>query len=142
MSLLQHILALAARVLLSVVFLWGGAMQIVFFWHDTLSQLQDKGLPYPVTLLALAVAAQLIGGLSLLLGLQARWGAVILILFLVGATGLMHDFWIHDPASPEYLMQAIQFLRNLGLLGGMCLILAFGPGGFAADTFLRKRPAA
>lgn len=142
MSLVQHILALAARVLVSVVFLWGGATQIVYFWDGSVAQLQTMGLRYPVLLLALAVAGQLIGGLSLLLGLRARWGAVILILFLVGVTGLMHNFWIYAPDTAEYLAEAIAFLKNLGLLGGLLMILAFGPGGFAADTFLEKRPGA
>lgn len=142
MSLVQHVLALVARVLVSVVFLWGGAMQIVFFWNDSLARLQAMQLPYPGLLLALAVAGQLIGGLSLLLGLRARWGAAILILFLAGVTGLMHNFWTYQPDSVEYLTEAIQFLKNLGLLGGLLMILAFGPGAFAADTFLQKRPSA
>lgn len=139
MSLIQHVLALVARVLVSVVFLWGGATQIVFFWDNSVDQLQAIGLPVPWLLLSLAVVGQLIGGLSLLVGLFARWGATILILFLVGVTGMMHNFWIYAPDSPEYVTQAIAFLKNLGLLGGLLMILAFGPGGFAADTFLHKK---
>lgn len=139
MSLVQHVLALVARVLVSVVFLWGGATQIVFFWDSSVGRLQEMGLPLPMLLLSLAVVGQLIGGLSLLLGLFARWGATILILFLVGVTGLMHNFWIYAPDSAEYVVEAIAFLKNLGLLGGLLMILAFGPGGFAADTFLQKK---
>ncbi len=140
MALIQHILALAARASLSVIFLWGGVTQIIFFWDNSVAQLQEMGLPYPESLLALAVGGQLIGGLLVLLGLRTRFGATILILFLVGVTGLMHAFWLYEPDSEEYLMQAIAFLKNLGLLGGLLMILAFGPGGFAADTFLQKRP--
>lgn len=139
MSLVQHILAFVARVLLSVIFLWGGAVQVVFYWEDSVTQLRDIGLPFPVPLLAVAVVGQLIGGLSLLLGLWTRWGATILILFLVGVTALVHNFWIYAPDSTEYLVEAIAFLKNLGLLGGLLMVLAFGPGGFAADTFLRKK---
>jgi len=140
MSLVQHVLVLLARVLLGMFFLWSGANQIIIFWVDSVAQLAQKGLPNPEAMLALAVAAMLIGGLSLVLGLRARWGAVVLILFLLAATALTHDFWNEDPTTPEYVSQAIHCLKNLGLVGGLCMVLAFGPGGFSADTFLRKRP--
>ena len=40
----------------------------------------------------------LVGGLSIILGFKARLGAVLIILFLVPVTFMMHKFWdITDP---------------------------------------------
>ena len=140
MSAVQHLLALLARLFLSAVFLWSAFHHIVLSWAESMEGLRAKGMPLPEVMMALAVAGMLVGGLSVLVGMRARWGAVILILFLIPTTLVMHDFWNYDPASPEYLGQAINALKNLGLLGGLLTVLAFGPGGFSADTFLRKRP--
>jgi putative oxidoreductase len=51
-------------------------------------------LPMPVT--ALGFAAQVVGGLSVMLGIFPAWGAALLILFLVGATELFHNFLVFE----------------------------------------------
>jgi len=141
MSILQHLVALLARILLAVIFIWSGANQIILSWGNTIQELEDRNVPFPHVMLLLAVIAMLAGAMSLVLGLRARWGAVLLILFLAPTTLMMHDFWVHEPSTQAYTAQAIECLKNVGLLGGLLMVLAFGPGGFSADTFLRKRPA-
>jgi len=140
MSLVQHLVALLGRIVLGSVFVWGAANLIILSWAEAVSELESRQVFYPNVLVLLAMLAMLLGGLSLVLGLRARLGAFLLVLFLVPATAILHDFWVHDPASPEYTALAVEFLKDLGLLGGLLMVLAFGPGGFSADTFLRKRP--
>jgi putative oxidoreductase len=141
MSIFQHLVVLLARILLAAIFIWSGANQIILSWANSTTELGERNVPFPSVMLLLAVIAMLAGGMSLVLGLRARWGAVLLILFLLPTTLIMHDFWVHEPSAQAYTVQAIECLKNLGLVGGLLMVLAFGPGGFSADTFLRKKPA-
>jgi putative oxidoreductase len=91
-------------------------------------------------LLVLAVVCWLVGGLSVLVGLKARLGAALLILCLVPATMLLHNFWA--VGSTEMGNEIEHFAKNLGLAGGLLLVIAFGAGGFSIDLFLRMRKGA
>lgn len=140
MSLVQHLVALLGRIALGSVFVWGAANLMILSWAEALEELQGRQVIFPNALLLLAMLAMLLGGLSLILGLRARWGALLLILVLVPTTAILHDFWVHDPTAPQYTELAVALMKNVGLLGGLLMVMAFGPGGFSADTFLRKRP--
>jgi putative oxidoreductase len=79
-----------------------------------------------------ATAVELGCGVALVLGLFARQAAVILFLFTIAATLMFHNFW----AAPEaqIVTQTINFLKNLGLLGALALIAAYGPGSYAVNA--------
>jgi len=86
----------------------------------------DHLLPLAPTLLVLATIAELGGGLLILLGLQVRFGAFILCLFLIPTTFLFHNFWALE--GSEQQLQMIMFLKNLSIFGGALVLLAFGKG--------------
>ena len=90
-----------------------------------------KGLPAASLLLALAIAFELFGGLSVLTGFKTKLGAILLIIFLVPVTLVFHNFWAVPPE--QMVMQKIQFLKNLSIIGGLALLIAFGPGRYAVD---------
>jgi putative oxidoreductase len=150
-TLFQHVATLAGRILLSAIFLTSGVNHILH-WGDTIGFMDSKGIPMPHVLLPAAIVCLLLGGLSVLIGLRARLGAALLILFLVPVTLLFHNFWTVDPgAVAEYgdtvqinlqLAEMGNFMKNLGLLGGLLMVLAFGAGGFSVDMFLRLKKAA
>ena len=63
----------------------------------------------------------LAGGLSVLLGVQPRWGALLIALFLVPAAFTVHKFWgIADPMMAAN--QAAHFWKNIALTGA-CLMV-------------------
>ena len=75
----------------------------------------------------------LVGGLSILLGYKAKWGAWILVAFLVPVTVMMHRFWgIIDPQMAT--MQGAMFMKNLSMLGAALLIAYFGAGPLSLDA--------
>ena len=78
----------------------------------------------PAALIAPAIIGgrilQFLGVLATLTGVQPQLGAIALILFLVPATVIAHDFW--DYAGAERQLQLINFLKNLAMLGGLVLI--------------------
>jgi len=145
----QHVIALLGRVLLSLIFLLSGAHHIVD-WAGTVAHMRSKGVAlehllganggtfFVHLMLALAIIFLLAGGLSVLLGFRARWGAVSLLLFLAPTTLIFHNFW--SPGVADAQAQMIHFMKNLGLAGGLLMVLAFGSGGFSVDTFLPQLP--
>ncbi len=111
-------IALAARVLLTLPFLRDGLSKIVEFDITAVG--------------AIAIALEVLGGLSILAGYRARLGALALIVFLVPATLIFHDFWTFTGQAA--MLQRVSFFNNLGLLGGLALVAAFGSGAISVDA--------
>ena len=89
------------------------------------------GLPLPVVGYAIALVAEVGGGLLLLLGYQTRYAALGLAVFTVAAAiGFHHNFADQN--------QMIHFLKNLAITGGLLQIFAFGPGSFSLDARAAK----
>ncbi len=134
---------------MSPLFIFAGVNHLLN-WNGTIRYMTDKGMgmedlfgglsPIVVQiLLAGATAFLLLGGLSLLLGIRARWGAVLLIVFLIPAALIFHDFWNYDGQLRQ--LQAANFMKNVTIAGAMLMVLAFGPGGWSLHTLRRRRRA-
>ncbi|MEL7009433.1 MAG: DoxX family protein [Cyanobacteria bacterium J06648_1] len=119
-SAVNHYISFLARIFLSSIFLWSGTNKII----DPLASLAKmtaQGMPFTSVLLVGAIALEILGGLSVLLGIKPRWGAVMLVIFLVPATLIFHtDF------STE--LEQAMFLKNLAMLGGLLLLIQNGGG--------------
>ena len=59
----------------------------------------------------------LLGGLGVLLGCRTRFGALVLVIFLVPVTLVMHNFW-SAPDAMTHELQKVMFMKNLAMLGG------------------------
>jgi putative oxidoreductase len=80
----------------------------------------DKRVPTDArTLVQVNGAVQFIGGLLLMTGLR-RPAAAALAATLVPRTLAGHRFWAHRDPEQQALQQT-QFLKNLGLMGGLIL---------------------
>lgn len=79
------------------------------------------GLPRPELLVRVNGAAMVAGGLGLLSGVWQRMAALGLIASLGATTVVGHPFW-REEAGPGRTMQRVQFLKNLGLIGGLALV--------------------
>jgi putative oxidoreductase len=119
----------AARVGLGLIFLASGLGKLAG-WSGTVGYAASKGVPE--VLLAGAVALELFGAASLLLGWKTRWGVVALLVFLVPVTALFHGPWSAQGA--EVQLQTIQFLKNLSIAGGLLAVASTGPGAFSVDA--------
>ena len=85
------------------------------------------GLPEDETLVRANGAAMMVGGAALGVGVLRRAAAAGLIASLVPTTLAGHAFWREaDPAARG--QQRTQFLKNLGLVGGLLLVIAEAPG--------------
>lgn len=75
-------------------------------------------------LMGLHIVLELVGGISMILGIRVRLAAFLLILALLPATLLYHNFWMLE--GDNAALQAIMFLKNLSILGGLLVIWALG----------------
>ncbi|MCW8306991.1 DoxX family protein [Acidiphilium sp. PA] len=121
---------LLGRLALATVFLQAGLSKLTA-WPGIVHLLTRLHAPYPLLGAIIAIASQLTGGLMVALGLRARTGALILILFTLGANWLTHRFWLmHGPAAAA---AEIQCLLDLAICGGLLILASTGPGRFAVD---------
>ena len=122
--------SLAARILLAAIFIQSGFGKITGF-EGTVGYIAAKGLPVPQLAAAGAVAVELLGGLLLVVGWQARWAAAAIFLFLIPTT-----YFFHNPSglpADQVQMQMIQLMKNVAIAGGMLMVVAFGPGAWLLD---------
>jgi uncharacterized membrane protein YphA (DoxX/SURF4 family) len=126
---------LLGRVLLALIFVASGLVK-AFDAARAAESMTTKGLPMASVLLWVAIACELVGALSLVLGFRARAGAALLLIFLVPTTLIYHNFW--SLAGGERILQMLQFLKNAGIMGGLLLVCAYGAGPMSLDARSRR----
>jgi putative oxidoreductase len=131
MNALQNPLALLSRLLLAALFLPAGLSKIGGF-EGSAGYIASVGLPMPKVGAAVAIAVEVLGGLALILGLGTRWAALALALFTLVASFFFHNFWAM-PAEQQ-MMQQLMFMKNIGVVGGLLALAAFGAGAFSLDA--------
>ena len=124
-KLLQQYGPLLGRILLSVIFIVSGVEKITGF-EGTAGYMASKGLPMVNVLLVLTIIIELGGGVMILVGWKARWGATAIFLFLIPVTLIFHPFWNFE--GQEMTQNFINFFKNLAIMGGMLYIMTFGSG--------------
>lgn len=121
----RDILLVLARIGLSAVFLYSGLDKLAR-WPSAVGEAAALGLPQPALAMAATILVQLAGGLSVLLGVRARFGAGLLLLFAVAATLIAHwPFGLDGAAFRQQL--------TLCLVGGFLALIAAGSGRFGLD---------
>lgn len=118
------------RILLATIFLMSGIGKIGGF-AGTAGYMASKGLPMVEVLLAITIVIEIGAALMLIVGFKARLGAAALFLWMIPVTFLFHNYWAM-PADQQ-MIQQIMFMKNLGLMGGMLYIMAFGAGPLSID---------
>ncbi|GAB4514603.1 MAG: hypothetical protein Kow0047_26510 [Anaerolineae bacterium] len=83
---------------------------------------QSKGVPSPRLAVAGTGLLLLLGGLSILLGFQPYIGVLLLAIFLIPTSVMMHNFWaVADPQMKA--MEMVNFMKNMALLGAALMFL-------------------
>jgi putative oxidoreductase len=129
-------LAPLGRLLLAGLFLMSGVNKVTN-WEGTMTHTKQAGVPMAEVALPVATALEFLGGISVVLGLYARLGGLALLLFLVPVTYYMHAFWNVEPT--EQMTQTISFMKNVTIMGGLLLVIAFGAGPVSLDALRSGR---
>ena len=128
-------MTLAGRVLLTLIFLVAAAGKLLDF-NATAQHLASRGVPLASFALAVAIALEVGGALLLLVGFHGRLGALLLILFLIPTSLVMHNFWALE--GNARIAEMLQFLKNMAILGGLLLVGAYGAGPISLDVKRRS----
>lgn len=129
-SIINQFGPLVGRILLALIFLLSGINKIGGF-AGTAGYMASKGLPMAEVLLVITIVIEIGAALMIIAGFKARLGAAALLLWMIPVTYLFHNYWAM-PADQQ-MIQQIMFMKNLGLMGGMLLIMAFGSGPMSVD---------
>jgi putative oxidoreductase len=118
----MSVLVLVGRILFSALFIGAGIGHLRNAPVMT-EYARFKRLPAPRAGVIGSGLLILGGGLMVLLGVWADLGAVLLILFLLPAALIFHDFWREkDPQTAQN--QQAHFMKNIALAGAALIIFA------------------
>jgi len=124
-------LVFAGRVLLALMFVMAGFGKLTNI-AGTAGYIASAGLPAPSALAVLAGLLEVIAGIALIVGYQARWAALALAIFTLLAAAFFHKFWAVAP--PQQMVQQLMFMKNLSVAGGLLVVAALGAGPFSLDS--------
>lgn len=118
------------RVFFSLIFLMAGFTN---FSKQAIGFAASQGVPLANIAVPFSGLMAFVGGLSIALGYRTRFGAWLIVLFLIPVTIMMHAFWnVTDPMMKQ--MQMTNFIKNIGLLGGALAFTYFGAGPVSIDA--------
>ncbi|TKX76138.1 DoxX family protein [Halorubrum sp. GN11_10-6_MGM] len=82
---------------------------------------EEKGVPMPDVLVPFVTGMLFVANLGIVLWRLPRAAAGALVVFFLGTTPAIHDFWTME--GKERHGNKINFLKNLALLGGALVFL-------------------
>ena len=134
---MKDILDLIARICVSVIFLYE-AYDSVAFGQATKARMTDYGITWQQDyLFVFAVTFLIVGAIFMLIGYRAKFAAVLLLLYWVPLTFIVHSFWNDDESIRR--IQSIFFMRNIAIAGGLLMIYVHGSGKYSVRRLLDSR---
>lgn len=131
------------RVLIPLIFIVAGVQKFLNI-AEVARMLSANGVPVPDEIvpylggipkyeaLGYVIAAlEVVCGLMVLIGLKARWAALVLVVFTACTIVFVHHFW--DMEGAALIDNRGEALKNLSIMGGLLLIVAVGSGSGAMD---------
>ena len=131
------------RIFLSLLFVVSGVQKLMDIKEIT-KRLTDSNVPIPEQIVPylqgipkyealgyLVAGIEVLGGLMVLVGLKARWGALLLVVFSAVIIVFVHHFW--DQSGAAFKTDMIEALKYLSIIGGLLLVVAVGSGPGAMD---------
>lgn len=119
----MDVVVLIGRVLFAVLFLSSGVGH--FMQTDAMAgYAESRGLPMAKLSVLGSGALFALSGLSILLGVWADLGALVLAVVLVVTAVLMHAFWKETDAQAKQ-MEMISFNKDVALGGAALMLFAF-----------------
>ncbi|ASF08650.1 hypothetical protein NBRGN_038_00690 [Nocardia brasiliensis NBRC 14402] len=119
----MDVVVLIGRVLFAVLFLSSGVGH--FMQTDAMAgYAESRGLPMAKLSVLGSGALFALSGLSILLGVWADLGALVLAVLLVVTAVLMHAFWKETDAQAKQ-MEMISFNKDVALGGAALMLFAF-----------------
>jgi putative oxidoreductase len=124
---------LVARILLVVLFVVFGWSKL-FDFSGTAGYMAQVGAPIPSVATLVAIVVEFFVALAVILGIWTRPLALLLALYTLGTALIAHHFWTME-GSDRY-ENAINFYKNVSIVGGLLLLYVTGAGKYSVDARL------
>ncbi len=124
---MKTLLAPIARFLIAFIFFESGINKI-FSYASTQGYMEAFNISD--SLLPLVIFIEVFAGLAVIVGWKTRFAASILVGFSVVSALIFHTNFTDQ-------IQFIFFMKNIGLAGGLLLLVANGPGAYALDNCIK-----
>jgi putative oxidoreductase len=126
---------LLGRLALGAIFVKSGLQKLMGLGAFAAS-LAGRGIPASSTWALIGATVEFVGGVLIVTGFRTREASLLMVLFVIVATGISHRFWEYADAARR--LQESQFFKNLSIIGGFLLLHVAGAGRLSLDA-LRQR---
>jgi uncharacterized membrane protein YphA (DoxX/SURF4 family) len=122
----MEVIYVIGRILFAAIFVSGG------YGHLTKSKAmggyaKSMGVPAAEFMTIVTGIMILVGGLLVVFDFYMFYGALLIFLFLIPTSFMMHAFWkLQDPGMKQ--MQQIMFMKNMSLAGAALVLMYFTYG--------------
>ena len=131
---MKDIVDLIGRILLSTIFLYE-AIDSIWYFRKTKMIMTSYGITFQQDLLLMgSIFVLLLGGTLLLLGYRSSFGVVLILMYWIPVTFIVHSFWNDSP--PVRRMESILFMKNLAIVGGLLSVFVNGSGKYSMKTLM------
>lgn len=118
-------LAITARILFSSLFLISGVTHFTNIPYYV--GLTPEIIPFPVFWTLVSGVIELVGAMMILTNWRPRLGGLLLLLFLLPVTFLVHGYeMLNASEAAERLNQQAHFLKGIALMGAALLVTQLG----------------
>lgn len=132
---MRDITDLIGRIFLSAIFIFE-AIDSTLFFEKTKEAMTDHGLTWNQDmLLCCAIFLLAMGGVMVLLGYRSTLGAIMLLMYWVPVTFIVHDFW-NCTGNAALREQSILFMKNIAITGGLLMLVGKGSGRYSMKRLL------
>ena len=139
---MKNITDLLGRLFLGFIFIYE-AIDSASYFKDTTDEMIYYGLSWNTEWQLIGgITILTLGGILLIIGYRVQFAVVLLLLYWIPVTFIVHSFW-NDPVdclvnypcvemSEDYRrMQSILFMKNLAIMGGLLMVFANGTQRFS-----------
>ena len=117
----MDVLFLLGRIALALVFLFWGSTVHLLQARQGIEYARMYRVPAPDVLVPLSGLMAVVGALSVILGIWADLGALLLIAFLLTVAFFMHAFW-RETDEQMKANQMAHFMKNIAMTGGALVL--------------------
>ena len=125
---------LIGRIFLATIFIFE-AVDSTLYFEKTKQAMTVNGLNWNQEMLLYgAIFLLILGGLMVLFGYRSTVGAILLLMYWVPVTFIVHDFWNYP--KEELREQSILFMKNIAIIGGLLMLAGKGSGRYSIKKLL------
>lgn len=131
---MKGIADLFGRIFIGIIFFYE-VVDTMFFYENTKETMSAYGITWGQDIfLVIALILLGLGATLVFIGYFARVGAVCLLLYWIPYTFIVYSFW-NDPPDLQRV-NALHFMNNLAVTGGLLLLLANGSGKYSVRRLI------